>query len=393
MSSSASFEGLGGQLLHRRSEIWRAVLARVQEVAVGPADADVAYREGMRAAALAAVDYGRDVLERREADLPAVPSPLLAQARLAAASGVSVDSVVRRYFGGYATFSAAVVDEAHKSSLTSDALQNVMSRQAEAFDHLISEVTREYGEELKQRSGLTENLRLKLVTTLLAGAHVDSRELGYELGQRHVGLVTSASEAKGLILDLGRQVDRQVLMAQRGGHETWAWLGGRNKLSREDFERVLARVWPKALPIALGEDCQGRAGWRLTHRQALRAWPAAVESPIGVVRYRHVALSSAILQDEDLVAFLRQFYLAPLLGEPGGVESPLCETLRTYFSTGGNVSSTAAALTVSRQTVTNRLRQAEARLGEQISHCRVELECALRLEDQHPGRSEFVQAA
>lgn len=392
-SSSASFEGLNTRLLHRRGEIWRAVLSRAQGVAAGPTDADAAYREGMRAAALAAVDYGREVLERGEADLPVVPSPLLAQARLAAASGVSVDSVVRRYFGGYAMFSAAVVEEAHKSALPSEAVQHVMRRQAEAFDHLISEVTREYSEELSQRSSLPGNLRLKLVTGLLAGAHVDSRELGYELGQRHIGLVTSSSGAKALLIDLARQVDRQILVAQRSEHETWAWLGGRSPLSREDLERVLARLWPKAHPLALGEDCEGRAGWQLTHRQALRSWPSAVEGPIGIVRYRHVALSSAILQDKDLVAFLRQFYLVPLLGEPGGMESPLCETLRTYFSTGGNVSSTAAALAVSRQTVTNRLRQAEARLGEPISHCRVELECALRLEAQHNGSSGAVKAA
>jgi hypothetical protein len=393
MGSSTTFEVLSKQLLHRRSEIWRAVLARAQQVAAGPTDADTAYREGMRAAALAAVDYGRDVIERRDADLPAVPSALLAQARLAAASGVSLDSVVRRYFGGYAMFSAAVVEEAHKSALSSEAVQYVMRRQAEAFDHLISEVTREYAEESKQRSNLPENLRLKLVSALLAGAHIDSRELGYELGQRHIGLVTSASGAKAFIVDLARQIDRQILVAQRSEHEIWAWLGGRSPLSRVDLERVLARLWPKAHPLALGEDCQGRAGWRLTHRQALRSWPAAVESPIGIVWYRHVALSSAILQDKDLVAFLRQFYLVPLLGEPGGMGSPLCETLRTYFSTGGNVSSTASALAVSRQTVTNRLRQAEARLGDQISHCRVELECALRLDAQHIGSIGADRAA
>jgi len=97
------------------------------------------------------------------------------------------------------------------------------------------------------------------------------------------------------------------------------------------------------------------------------------------VRYRHVALSSAIVQDEDLVSFLQQAYLVPLLGETGN--SPLCNTLRAYFQTGENVSSTAAALAVSRQTVTNRIRQAEVRLGEQISNCRVELECALRLKE------------
>jgi hypothetical protein len=261
----------------------------------------------------------------------------------------------------------------------------VIHRQAEAFDQLISAVTKEYAEEMALRSNSQESLRLKLIGKLLAGAPVDSRDLGYELEQRHLGLVTSASRPKALLLEIGRRVDRQVLIAERKEHETLAWLGGRGELRREDLERVLAHFWPEAFPLALGEDCQGRAGWCLTHRQALRSWPSAVRSPGGIVRYRQVALSSAILRDEDLVSFLHQSYLVPLLGETGGKETALCNTLRAYFRTGENVSSTAALLAVSRQTVTNRIRQAEARLGEQISTCRVELECALRLEGQDKG--------
>jgi len=385
MDDRADFPTLGERLLDRRGEIWHAVLSRVHQVAALPAGGTGAYEEGVRAAALAAVDYGRGVLEGRGEDLPEIPPQLLAQARLAAASGVGVDSMVRRYFGGYAAFSAAIVEEAHKSSFSPQSVQQLMNRQAEAFDRLISAVTKEYADELDLRSTSKESLRLKMIGNLLAGAPVDSRDLGYDLEQRHLGLVTSASRPKAILLEIGRQVDRLVLVAERKEHETWAWLGGREELRREDLERVLARVWPKRFPLALGEDCQGRAGWCLTHRQALRSWPSAARDPGGIVRYRHVALSSAILQDEDLVSFLHQSYLVPLLGETGSKDSPLCNTLRAYFRTGENVSSTAAALAVSRQTVTNRIRQAEGRLGEQISNCRVELECALRLERQAEG--------
>jgi PucR C-terminal helix-turn-helix domain len=389
MDDRADFPQLSKRLLDRRGEIWQAVLSRAHQVAAVPAN-DAAYKEGMRAAALAAIDYGRDVLAAGEEGLPATPSQLLAQARLAAASGVGVDSVVRRYFGGYAAFIAVVIEEAHRCGLSPEAVQQVMSRQAEALDRLISAVTNEYAEEATKHLDSNESRRLRLIGSLLAGTPVDSGELGYELGQSHIGVVTSSPRPKALLLDLGRQVDRQVLVAHRSHHETWAWLGGRNKLERKDLERVLARVWPKASPLALGEDCKGAAGWRLTHRQALRSWPSAIRDPAGIVRYRHVALSSAILQDEDLVSFLRQAYLTPLSGKEG---ASLCATLRAYFSTGGNVSSTAATLAVSRQTVTNRLRQAEARLGEQISNCRVELECALRLEVQHDQRLSAVWAA
>jgi hypothetical protein len=386
MDDRADFQQLSKRLLDRRGEIWHAVLSRAHQVAAVPADG-AAYKEGMRAAALAAVDYGRDVLAAGEEGLPATPSQLLAQARLAAASGVGVDSVVRRYFGGYAAFIAVVIEEAHRCALPPDAVQQVMSRQAEALDRLISAVTNEYAEEATKHLDSNESRRLRLIGSLLAGAPVDSGELG----QSHIGVVTSSPRPKALLLELGRQVDRQVLVAQRSHHETWAWLGGRNKLERKDLERVLTRAWPKASPLALGEDCKGAAGWRLTHRQALRSWPSAIQDPAGIVRYRHVALSSAILQDEDLVSFLRQSYLTPLMGESGKEASSLSTTLRAYFKTGENVSSTAAALAVSRQTVTNRLRQAETRLGEQISNCRVELECALRLEGQDEVSDGFKQ--
>ena len=382
MDDRANHSELNRRLLHRRGEIWQAVLSRAHQVASVPAD-DVAYLEGMRAAALTAVDYGREVLEG-QADLPPVPPPLLAQARLAASTGVGVDSVVRRYVSGNAAFSAVVIEEAQKSALSPDAVQRVMTRQAEAFDQLISAVTSEYGKQVNQRPDPSESRRLRLIGSLLAGDPVDSGELGYDLDQSHIGIVTSSSQPRALLVDLGRHVDRRVLVARGSQHETWAWLGGRNRLERKELERVLERFWPKATPLALGEDCKGPAGWRLTHRQALRSWPSTLRSPVGVVRYRQVALSSSILQDEDLVAFLHQSYLSPLLREPGG-SSSLCETLRTYFDTGGNVSSTAAALSISRQTVTNRLRQVEERLGDQIANCRVELECALRLEVSAPG--------
>jgi len=391
MDDRAHFPQLSDRLLRRRTEMCEAVLSQAHQVAAVPVD-DAVYIEGMRSAALAAVDYGRDVFERRDG-LPPVPAPLLAQARLAAASGVSVDSVIRRYVRGNATFSAATIEAAYEAGLSSESVQQAMSLQAEAFDQLILAVSDEYARQMDRRSISRESRRLELIESLLGGAPVSGRDLDYELDQNHVALITSASHPKELLLDLGRQIDRQVLVAQRSEHEIWAWLGGKKELQQEDFERVLARSWPKALPLAIGEDCRGRGGWCLSHRQALRSWPAALQGPAGIVPYRQVALSSAILRDEDLVSFLHHSYLSPLLDGQRGKVSSLCETLRTYFSTCGNVSSTAAALSVSRQTVTNRLREVEERLGVQIASCRIELECALRLEGQLPTNSEVQQAA
>lgn len=386
MGSTGDFTQLSERLVDRRGYIWQAALSRAEQVAALPGPADAAHEQGMRAAALAACDYGTDVV-KGAGELPQVPRQLLAQARASARHGFSLDDIVRKYFAGYSVYGGAVIEEAQKSELPPDAVKQVMDRLAEGFDRILSAVATAYAEQLRERSDLGGNRRLKLIEGLLGGDHVESPELGYEFDQNHLGAIASAAGAD-LLRELGRRLDRQVLV-QRSDHQVWAWLGGRDQLRRDNLDQALARFWPKATPLALGEAQEGRAGWLLTYRQAMRAWESAVRSR-GVVRYRQVALSSAIVENEELARFLRRSYLLPLMGERGGRQSPLCETLRAYFKAGGNISSTAAALDVNRQTVKNRLHQVENRLGERISDCRVELECALRLErhEQTPGAAQ-----
>jgi DNA-binding PucR family transcriptional regulator len=80
------------------------------------------------------------------------------------------------------------------------------------------------------------------------------------------------------------------------------------------------------------------------------------------------------------VRSLRQLYLEPLAGERDGGEV-LRETLRAYFEAERNVSSAAAALGVTRKTVTNRLCVVEERLGRRLGLCSAEIEAVLRLDE------------
>jgi DNA-binding PucR family transcriptional regulator len=57
----------------------------------------------------------------------------------------------------------------------------------------------------------------------------------------------------------------------------------------------------------------------------------------------------------------------------------LRETLRTHLGTGGNISSSAAALGVDRRTVTRRIRTIEEKLGHSLPDRAAEVEVALRL--------------
>jgi DNA-binding PucR family transcriptional regulator len=62
----------------------------------------------------------------------------------------------------------------------------------------------------------------------------------------------------------------------------------------------------------------------------------------------------------------------------------LRHTLRAYFAAERNVSSAAAALGVTRQTVTNRLRVIEETLDRPLGVWATEIEAALRMEELAP---------
>ena len=86
----------------RRGELVAALFARVRSVvADSVGDRDPEYVAGLRGAVEAAVDYVLAGLQRGH-DQPAVPEEVLAQARRAARSGVSLDAVLRRYMAGQA---------------------------------------------------------------------------------------------------------------------------------------------------------------------------------------------------------------------------------------------------------------------------------------------------
>jgi DNA-binding PucR family transcriptional regulator len=142
--------------------------------------------------------------------------------------------------------------------------------------------------------------------------------------------------------------------------------------------------------LAIGQSGRGISGWRLTHRQAKLALSVALRSDDQIVSYSDVALLASVLKDTVLEESLRQAYLAPLEGErDGGVA--LRETLRAYLAAGRNVSSSAAALGVSRQTVKRRVCLAEERIGHPLSERAVEIETALRLTQLEPFAATNVQ--
>jgi len=371
---------LAARLESRRAEIAEAVLARVHAVSDPGEVVDSLYAEGLRAAVEAAVSYGLTAIELGEERSPPPPPVLLAQARLAARSGVSLDTVLRRYVAGHALIGDFLVEEAERGDLLEgSALQLLLRSQAALFDRLLVAVSEEYTQAIEASPPTRERRRTKLIERLLAGELLNTSPVAYDFDGFHLGAVAAGEGAAEAFRALASSLDCRLLAVPRDEEVCWAWLGSRRPQGAAAVWRVLSVEWPGELVLAFGEPVEGLSGWRLTHRQAHAALPVALRSGRSPVRYADVALLAALLRDELLTSSLRTLYLDPLARERDGGRA-LRETLGAYFKSDRNVSSTAAALGVSRQTVVNRLRSVEERIGRRLTSCAAELEAVLRLE-------------
>jgi hypothetical protein len=385
---------LAERLRERRAEIEQAILARVYGVADPTDGGDLEYVAGLRAAVAAAVEYGLDAARERAEPCAAVPPALAAQARYAARSGVGLDTVLRRYFAGYMVLGDYLIQAAREAgpSEADPELRRAWRALAAHFDRTLTAVTDEYTAEAEGRGWDTERRRGARVERLLAGELLEVADLDYELGAWHIGAILSGPGARPLLRDLAAALDRRLLLVHGAADTVWAWLGGQRQIDAAEVLGLAADRRSPEVSLALGEAAEGIAGWRLTHRQAKAAAPIALRDPPAMVRYADVALLASALGDEVLAGSLRESYLTPLECERDG-GATLRETLRAYFAAGRNVSSTAAALRASRQTVKNRLSLAEARIGRPLDACAAEMETALGLRELEAGSGQSANPA
>lgn len=370
---------LSCRLAARRPEIEDVLLTRIYAISDPTETKDPEYAEGLRAALAAALDYGLIAIELGDNPIPPPPPVLLMQARLAARAGVGLDTVVRRYFAGYALLGDFLIGEAERGGLRGAALQRLLRTQATLFDRLLAAVGEEHSREAEGRMETTEERRAEQVDRLLAGELLDPSAFSYDFGGVHVGLVARGPSLSEAVRELSTRLDLRLLLVRRDVNTVWAWMGGRHGVDLDELGRVSAAALPSQIVLAVGEPANYLAGWRLSHRQAKAAFSVAVRSSQAIVRYRDVALLASTLQDDLLATSLRRMYIAPLGGgHDGGMA--LRETLRAYFAAERNASSAAAALGVTRQAVAKRLRVAEGKLGRPLGVCETELDAALRLD-------------
>jgi len=363
----------------RREEIGQAVVTRVHAIEPPTRGGDLGYLEGLRAAIEAGIEYSIEALEGDEDRPEPVPGAILNQASLAARSGVSQETVLRRYLAGHAVLCDFVIEEAERQSVPARTLRSGLRSQAARTDRVLAAVSAAYVQAAGATRPLSANRRrVERVRRLLDGELVDPADLDYDLDAWHVGVVAAGPGFRDAITRLSRSLDRRLLIVAVDDLSWWAWLGGRRGFEAAELEALQVLPLPPVTRLAFGEPGESLSGWRLSHRQALAAHNVAQQERQSTTRYADVALLASVMQDELLVSSLRRLYLEPLEKERDGGEVAR-ETLKAYFGAERNISSAAAALGIDRSTVTKRLRGIEERIGNRIASCSAELSIALRL--------------
>lgn len=364
----------------RREEIEADLLNRVKAVTDSSFITDSEYVDGLPRAVAAGLTYAFEAMTSSERHLPPIPAVLLSQARLAARNQLPLDAVVRRYVACDTLIRDLVTKETEEAGLVKRVkLSELLRVQGVLFDRLVATVSEEHERE-KESLASTGPRQLEIVKGLLAGEALDTRELRYDLDAHHIAVMTRGPGSTDVIIGLASALDCVPFIIRNSDRTVWAWLGRRDKPQAGQVEKLVTTRWPERVSLAIGEPARGLAGWRLTHHQAKAAFAIAMRRPGNLIRYTDVATLASMARDELLSASLRHVYLAPLSDAPDG-GAILRLTLRAYFDAGRNGASTAAALKVSRQTIQNRLKSVESRVGRPLSACASEIETALALDD------------
>lgn len=348
-----------------------SAIARAHAVADPAGVEDPEYHIGLRKAAEAALRYAIDGLGTLEP--PPVPAELLAQARAAARNGVSLDTVLRRYFAGYTLLSDHLAAECGDAEL-----RRVQRGLAALLDRLLVAVSEEYRRGLQSASCPPSTRRLRQVRMLLAGDPADPRGLGYEIEAWHLAAITSGPGAVDVTRELAAALGRRCLVVRPEGQLAWAWLGGEERLSARETLRLAEQTLPATASIAIGEAARDLSGWRLSHRQAKATMGVLTRHSGRLLRYGEVSLLLSALRDDLLASSLAHSYLSPLRErrEDGAI---LLATVRAYLKANRNLTSAAASLGVTRQTVSARLRVVEKTIDATIDSCAADLEVAVQL--------------
>jgi DNA-binding PucR family transcriptional regulator len=323
-------------------------------------------------------------------------------ARLAAAGGMSLQSVRRAYQVGGAvawqSFMRAVESVPVAPELRAACFQSVTDLLRRYEETLAASVDDAHQRESSAMRTIERDVLLR-VRALLDEMSDSPVGIPYTIeGRTHLGCIVSGSASQKTVEQIRQAIEGprlEVLAVDAVDHQVWwLWLvvpAG----ERPDVARLAALELPEDAQVAVGEPGDGLAGFRATQRQAGGAYAVAQRTGQRLTMYADVAVEVLALASEPAVRALAEEELAGIDGEDA-MTRKLRRTLEAYFRCGQNASSAASRLGVNEQTVARHLRAVAERTGRWPQDRRAELELALRyrrLREDSDGRSRGLELA
>jgi hypothetical protein len=310
------------------------------------------------------------------------PPEAMNEARATARADVALEPLLHTYRIGHAVVLErffVLIEELNLSPAQRHSATLIGSKYLFAYvDRVVGEVSEEYTTERQRVLRSSIQRRVQLVRDVLAGASIDSAELGYRLEQEHLAAVATGPSADASLRDLARRLERRLLTVAMTDDTVWAWLGSSRRSERgERHDLVWAHV-AGGTRYAVGEPAWGITGFRDSHEQALAAHRVAAHLPQPVTRYDDVALEAALLCDVRAARRFVDRELGPLTSQDPRTRV-LRDTLGSYLQSGLNAAATAVVLNVSDRTIAYRVHGIEDLLGRSVLARSSELAAAVRL--------------
>lgn len=335
----------------------------------------------------------------------AIPEEVIHDAeasRLAAAGGMSLESVQRAYQVGGAVAWQSFVREIERVAvppeLRARCFESVTDLLRRYEDVLATSVERAHHRETGAIRTLERDV-LRRVRAVLDGVTDSPAGIPYAIdGRTHLGWIVSGRSADECVAAVGEAFDGPRLEVQavvaRDHQVWWLWLtlDGADAVNASSLHGLTI---PSGARVAVGLPGDGLAGFRATQRQAGGAYAIAQRTQRELTSYADVALEILALADESAAGSLAAEELAGIDGDDT-MSRKLRRTLEAYFRCGQNASSAASMLGVNEQTVARHLRAVAERTGTWPQDRRAELEFALRylrLREQSEQRSSGLELA
>src|SRR5207253_2007515 len=260
--------------------------------------------------------------------------------------------------------------------------RELLDRGSRFFLRYAELVGRYIAESYRQRADQSGSRAAQLAgapsASLLDGNPFADPRQTFDFARHHLGVIVSGSAPQRTARSLAASLNR-VAEIREHGTTWWVCLSGHEEISRRGMEELDAFVPEPGVRLAVGLEEFGEKGLCASFRQAL--WAQALAGEPAMTHYADIAVEALVLRDEEEV---RAFVDHEMDGidDDSPASARMRATLSAYFACDLNAASAAARLGVHHQTVANRLRTIEGRLGHPLMSRTLELALALRLRER-----------